>query len=122
MIFLQGSYTGGIQNPAIAMGPSVASNDFKDHFVSEDSLLCLSDCLSQILSLALVYVASNEVHTRLKGNIVIGQRAYTTLLSFLPRSLHLTSICNALKYRFKHYCTATCRTICMVLTMYLHAL
>jgi glycerol uptake facilitator-like aquaporin len=27
-----GSYTGGIQNPAIAMGPSVASNNFNDHF------------------------------------------------------------------------------------------
>lgn len=27
-----GSYTGGIQNPAIAMGPSIASKNFTDHF------------------------------------------------------------------------------------------
>jgi len=27
-----GSYTGGIQNPAIAMGPAVASGNFHEHF------------------------------------------------------------------------------------------
>jgi len=38
---LQGSYTGGLQNPAIAMGPSVASGNFQDHFVSTRHVECI---------------------------------------------------------------------------------
>jgi len=35
---MQGTSTGGLQNPSLAMGPSVASGDFSHYWVCEDVL------------------------------------------------------------------------------------
>jgi glycerol uptake facilitator-like aquaporin len=54
-----GSYTGGIQNPAIAMGPAVASKDFHEHF----SVYWLGPFIGGVVA-ALVYNVVQYINKR----------------------------------------------------------